>query len=439
MVSEPQLKALRGSVLSFKDDPRITGDDASYDFFEDGCVVIDNERIAIVGDAEAILPALGDSTEIVTFGNSLLMPGFIDPHIHYPQTRVIASHGAQLMDWLNRYTFVEEQRFADPAYAHQTAVFFFDEILRNGTTTAAAYCTVHPTSAELFFAEASERNLRMIAGKSMMDRNAPASLQDTAETSYMECSDLIQRWHNRGRLSYAVTPRFAVTSTEAQMDVAGRLAIEHADIYVQTHLSENKAEIEAIKELYPNDKNYASVYHRFGLLGPRTLLGHCIHLDQDEVSLLRDTESVAVWCPTSNSFLGSGLFELARMEEAPVRVALATDVGGGTSFSMLRTAAHAYKVAQLCGRSLSPFEAFYLITLGNARSLRLEEEIGTLAPGSMADLVVLDLAAMPALEHRVEAADGNLEEILFALQILGDDRCVRATYVAGREAHSRDT
>lgn len=441
MSTETQRKALRGRVLTFNEDPRLIEAGASYDYWEDGCVVIDDDRIAIVGDAAAILPALNGKAELATFTNDLILPGFIDPHIHYPQTRVMASYGSQLMDWLERYTFVEEQKFSDPEHAHATAVFFLDQLLANGTTTASVFCTVHPTSVELFFAEASARNLRMIAGKSMMDRNAPTELMDTAEASYVECNELIGRWHDRSRLAYAITPRFAITSTEAQLDIAGRLAAEHPTVYVQTHLAENLEEVATVKSLFPEAASYTAVYDRFGLLGPRTLLGHCIHLDESEIKLLHDRAAIAVWCPTSNNFLGSGLFDLARLQEEPkpVRIALATDVGGGTSYSMLQTAAEAYKVAQLKGRSLTPFEAFYQMTLGNARALQLDHEIGTLAPGSMADLVVLDLDATANLTHRIDAAHGELEGILFALQILGDDRCTRATYVAGREAFTRAT
>ncbi|MEO1019771.1 MAG: guanine deaminase, partial [Pseudomonadota bacterium] len=262
-----------------------------------------------------------------------------------------------------------------------------------------------------------------------------------AETSYVECAELIARWHNRGRLAYAVTPRFAVTSSDAQLDVAGRLAAEHADIYVQTHLSENHEEIAAVRALFPDAATYTAVYDRFGLLGPRTLLGHCLHLDDSEVALLHERDAIAIWCPTSNNFLGSGLFDRDRLraEPHPVRVGLATDVGGGTSYSMLQTAAEAYKVARLKGSNLTPFESFYLMTLGNARALKLEHEIGTLVAGSMADLVVLDLDGTPNLAHRIGAAHGDLESILFALTFLGDDRCVRATYVAGKEAFSRNS
>ncbi len=429
--------ALRGRLLSFTDDPATAGA-AAYSYIEDGLVLIEGGEIAAVGEASELLARVPQGAAVDHYPENLILPGFIDAHIHYPQTQVIASYGAQLMDWLERYAFAEELRFADPEHAARVAGFFLDELARNGTTTAAVYGTVHAGAAEAFFAESHRRNTRMIAGKVLMDRNAPQGLLDTAETGYAESKALIARWHGKGRQLYAVTPRFAITSSEAQLEAAGTLLREHPDCYLQTHLSENHREIEAVRRLFPWAESYTAVYDRYGLLGPRALLGHCIHLDEGERRLLSESGSVAVFCPTSNLFIGSGLFDLARAHDpaAPLRVALATDVGGGTSYSMLQTLAEGYKVLQLQGQNLPALLGFYWLTLGNARALGLDDRIGALAPGREADIVVLDARATPAMAHRAERL-ASLEEELFLLMTLGDDRAVRATYVAGRRVSEK--
>lgn len=430
-------RALRGRLLNFRDDPRDAGS-AAYDFIEDGLVEIADGTIASVGEASDLLPRLPEGTAVDHYADALILPGFIDTHIHYPQTQVIASYGAQLLDWLERYALVEEQRFSDPGHCAAVARFFIDELLRNGTTTAAVYCTVHPQSVEAFFAESHRRNTRMVAGKVLMDRDAPAGLSDCPESAYAQSGALIGQWHGKGRQLYCVTPRFAVTSTEAQLEAAGTLLKEHPDCYMQTHLSENRREIETVRALFPWAESYTGVYERFGLLGPKSLFGHCIHLEEGERRLLSESGSVAAFCPTSNLFIGSGLFDLAKARSgaAPIRVGMATDVGGGTSYSLLRTLAEAYKVLQLQDQNLPALEAFYMITLGNARALGLEDRIGALAPGREADITVLDARATPAMAHRFERVE-TLEEELFLLMTLGDDRAVRATYVAGAPAHRR--
>lgn len=429
-------RALRGRLLSFTDDPAAAGARACT-YIEDGVLLIGAGRILAVGEAGALLPQLAPTVTVDRYADALILPGFIDAHIHFPQTQVIASYGAQLMDWLERYALVEEQRFADAGHAARVAAFFLDELARNGTTTAAVYGTVHAAAAEAFFAESYRRNTRMVAGKVLMDRNAPAALTDTAEAAYAESKALIERWHGRGRQLYAVTPRFAITSSEAQLAAAGTLLKEHPDCYLQTHLSENRREIETVKRLFPWAASYTAVYERFGLLGPRSLLGHCIHLDDGERRLLSASGSVAVFCPTSNLFIGSGLFDLARAHDPafPLRVALATDVGGGTSYSMLRTLAEGYKVLQLQDQNLPALLGFYWLTLGNARALDLDDRIGSLEAGREADIVVLDARATPAMAHRAERV-ASLEEELFLLMTLGDDRAVRATYVAGERVHA---
>lgn len=431
-------RALQGRLLSFGD--------AGHRYLPDGLLLVEDGRIAAVGDARDFAPALPPGIPVDRYPDCLILPGLIDTHVHYPQTRVIASYGTQLLEWLQRYTFPEEARLADPGYAETTARFFLGELLRNGTTTAAVYCTVHRESVEAFFAESERLGTRMVAGKVMMDRGAPEAVLDTAEAGYRESADLLRRWHGRGRQRYAVTPRFAITSTEAQLEAAGALLREHPDAHLQTHLCETPAEIATVRGLFPWAEGYAAVYDRYGLLGPRSLFGHCVHLEEAEAARLSETGSVAALCPTSNLFLGSGLFDLASLRDPrrPVRVGLATDIGGGTSYSMLRTAAEAYKVAQLRGSSWPALELFRQVTLGNAEALGLEDRIGRLEPGHEADLVVLDGRATPAMAHRMEAVARDragddlgraLEEELFALITLGDDRAVRATYVAGRRLH----
>jgi guanine deaminase len=420
-------RLVRGRILTFKDDPAATGV-AAHAYVEDGAVLMKNGHIEAAGETLSRVPK---DAVVDDHSGCLIMAGFIDTHIHYPQTRVIGSYGAQLLDWLHNYTFLEEQKFADPAHCAEVAEFFLDELFRCGTTTALVYCTVHPESVEAFFTAAERRGARMIAGKTMMDRDAPEKLLDSAQQGYDESKALIERWRGRGRLDYAVTPRFAVTSTKAQLEAAGALAKEFPEAYVQSHLNENHAEIKLVAKLFPGAKSYLDVYDRAGLLGPRSIFGHCIHMTDGEVARMAESGSVAAFCPTSNLFLGSGLFDQARLAGAGVRIALATDVGGGTSYSMLRTAAEGYKVLQLNRLPWPPLHAFYRMTLGNARALGLDDRIGSVEPGKEADLVVLDSRATPAMAHRMESAKGDLEVELFALITMGDDRAVRQTYVAG--------
>jgi guanine deaminase len=425
--------ALRGRLFWFEDDPETAGE-AAHRFIEDGLLVMTDGIITACGEAGALLPDLPAGTEIIDHRPHLICPGFIDAHLHLPQTQVIASHGAQLLDWLNRYTFVEEQRFADAGHAAHVARFFCDELIRNGTTSCVAFGSVHPQSIEALFQEASARNMRLIAGKVMMDRNAPEALRDTAQRGFDESEALIARWHGESRIGYAISPRFAITSSEAQLEAAGALVKAHPDCWMQTHLSENLAEIETVEALFPGARDYTDVYERFGLLGPRSLFGHCIHLSSREWRALAESHSVAVSCPTSNFFLGSGCFDRARARREGVRMGLATDIGAGTSYSMLATMGAAYKAAQLRGTSLSPLATFHWATRGNALALGLSDKIGSLAAGHEADVIVLDARATPAMAHRMERIESLAEE-LFVLKVLGDDRAVRATYVAGEEAY----
>ncbi|MFG0380749.1 guanine deaminase [Pseudomonas sp. zbq_18] len=429
--------AYRSAILHSLADPAEVGIEASYQYFEDGILLVEDGRVLEVGPADALLPKLS-GVEVREYRDALLTPGFIDTHIHYPQTGIIGAYGEQLLDWLNTYTFPAEGAFADKAHAADVAGIFLKELLRNGTTTALVFGTVHKQSVDAFFEAAEALNLRMIAGKVLMDRHAPDFLTDTPESGYADSKELIERWHGKGRLHYAVTPRFAPTSTDAQLELAGQLFGEYPDLYMHTHLSENKAEIAWVKELFPERTGYLDVYDHHKLTGPRAVFAHGVHLCDDECKRLAETGSALSFCPTSNLFLGSGLFDLEKMERHGVRVGLGTDVGGGTSFSQLQSLNEAYKIMQLQGKKLSPFKSLYLATLGGARSLYLDQHIGNFAAGKDADFIVLDYKATPLIDFRMQQAR-SLEERLFALTILGDDRTVKETFAAGRSVHQRES
>ncbi|MBZ8135095.1 guanine deaminase [Afifella sp. IM 167] len=438
MIGSARFDAIRGRLLWFEADPVLAGEGEAVRYVEDGLLVLRDGRIESVGEAGALLKALPAGARIADYRPYLVMPGFIDPHLHMPQTQVIASYGAHLLEWLEKYTFVEEQRYADAGVAAAASRFLLDELLRSGTTSAAVYCSVHPASAEALFSQGEARGMRLVAGKVMMDRAAPAALLDTPQKGYDETKALIARWHERGRLSYAITPRFAVTSSEAQLEAAGALAAEYPGMHIQTHLSENQEEIETVARDFPWSEDYTAVYERYGLVRKKALFGHCIHLSPRERQALGEAGAAAIACPTSNLFLGSGLFDLVAMRrsEPPVRVGLATDIGGGTSYSMLQTAAAFYKVLALKDERLTPFEAFHMLTLGNAEALGLEGRIGTFRPRVEADLVVLDNRATPAMAQRMERVETLFEE-LFVLMMMGDDRSVAATCLMGAEAYRR--
>lgn len=429
---------IRGRTLSFNRAPESIDDSAAYSYESDGGLLVENGLINAAGAYATIKAAAPEGVEEIDHRPNLIVPGLVDTHLHFPQMQVMASYAANLLEWLNTYTFPEECRFVESAHAERIAVRFFDEMARHGTTTATAYCSVHKASADAFFAESLRRGTCMVAGKVMMDRNAPQGLLDTPETSYDETRAVIADWHGKGRNHVAITPRFAITSTPEQMEVARTLVREFPDLHVQTHLSENRDEIAYTCELYSEAKDYTDVYARYGLLGPKSLFGHCIHLSEREADVMNESGSVAVFCPTSNLFLGSGLFPLRALtrREKPVRVSVASDIGGGTSYSMMKTLDEAYKILQLQGERLNPLESFYLMTRGNAEALSLADRIGTLEPGSDADLVVLNMAATPAMALRAEVVNSLADE-LFLLQTMGDDRAVVETYVAGRPAKSK--
>jgi guanine deaminase len=424
---------VRGRLLSFLRRPQAIDDTASYRYEEDGGLLVENGRIVAAGPYGTVRAEAAADADEIDHRPHLILPGLIDTHLHFPQMQVIGSYAANLLEWLNTYTFPEECRFVESEHAARIARHFYDEMIRHGTTTAVAYCSVHKASADAYFAEALKRGMRMVGGKVMMDRNAPQGLLDTPQMGYDETRAVIAEWHGKGRNHVAITPRFAITSTPAQMEMTAALAREFPDLHIQTHLSENHEEIRFTGELYPDAIDYTDIYAKYGLLGPKSLFGHCIHLSEREADAMSEAGAVAVHCPTSNLFLGSGLFPLKALSrrEKPVRIGVATDIGGGTSYSMLKTMDEAYKIQQLLGERLNPFESFYHMTLGNAEALSLSDHIGTLEAGTDADFVVLDAAATPAMALKMEVTRSLTDE-LFLLQTMGDDRAVRETYVAGK-------
>ena len=417
------------------DDPWQSGD-AAAQVFENGYLSVENGRVVAVGDAgELSAEDLSGCTQ-VDYRGKLIVPGFIDGHLHYPQTGVIASYGAQLLEWLEKYTFPAEAKFSDEAYAASAADFFIKELLRNGTTSAFVYATVHEQSVDAIFNAAATVNMRLVSGKVMMDRNCPENLRDSAVSGYEQSQQLIDKWHGKKRLNYAVTPRFAPTSTDKQLELSGRLFNDNEGVYLQSHVSENQAEIDWVAELFPWSRSYLDVYDHFGLLGERAIYGHCIYLDDTDLVKISQSKTVAAFCPTSNLFLGSGLFDLVGAKASGINTVLASDVGGGTSFSMLRTADEAYKVTQMAGNTVTPVQLFYEITLGAARALSIDNNVGNFAAGNEADFLVLDTAATDVLAQRTDLAQ-SIEEVLFALIVLGDDRCTVATHVMGELVYKR--
>lgn len=427
------VQAYRAGLLHFHADPAF--DDKAHAWHEDGLLVVEDGRVKAAGGYAALAATLPAGLVPHDYRGHLITPGFIDTHLHFPQTDMIASPAPGLLPWLETYTFPTERRFEDPAHARATAEFFLDELLRCGTTTAVVYCTVHPQSVDAFFEASQARNLRMVAGKVLMDRHCPDCLRDV-EGGVGASADLIEKWHKRGRQLYAITPRFAPTSSDAQLRATAELAQAYPDTFIQTHVAENRDECAWVGELHPQARSYLDVYERFGLMRPRALFGHCIWLDDEDFARMAATGSAAAVCPTSNLFLGSGLFDFDRADGARTLLSLGTDVGAGTSFSMLQTMNEAYKVARLKGSYLKAERMFYLATLGAARAMGLEGTIGSFAPGAEADFIVLDPKATPLLARRTKQLD-SLEELLFALALLGDDRAIKATYSAGKQVYGR--
>jgi guanine deaminase len=402
------MQAFRASLLHCLADPGEASDQNAWEYVADGLLVVDDGRVKAVGEADALLPALPAGVEVMDYRDKLIVPGFIDCHVHFPQLDIIGSFGAQLLDWLNQYAYPAEMRFADPDYAREVAAAFIDELLRNGTTTALVFGTVHAHSADAIFEAAEAKGLRLIAGKVLMDRNCPEALRDDPDSAYAD-------------------------SSEAQLEAAGRLAAEHPDVWVHTHLAENREEVEQIARQFPESRSYLDVYDRFGLLRERSVFAHCLHMGEQDRATMAKKGGSAAFCPTSNLFLGSGLFRLGAMRAAGIRCGLGTDVGGGTSLSLLRTASEAYKVLHLQEHALPAMQALYLATLGAAEALHLDEDIGNFVPGKEADFAVLDFAGSNITARRTAAAN-SIEEKLFALMTLGDDRNIAGTYVLGRRA-----
>ena len=422
---------IKGQILSF------TADGAARHEAR-GAVAVGDDGTILWSGPLPLLPQGLRQAEAHDHGEMIVMPGFIDAHIHFPQYRMLAAPGKDLLDWLTRFTFPEESRYADAAYAASAAEVFVDRLFRHGTTAALAFCSAHKTCADALFAAAHRQGMALITGKSMMDRHAIPTVQDTVESSVRDTEDLHNTWHGKGRLRHAVTPRFAVTSTEAQLTAAGELLRHLPGALMQTHLSESHGEIALVAKLFPDAKDYTDVYDRFGLLSERSLFAHGIHLSERECARLSESGSSVVHCPTSNTFLGSGLMSMPylRRDTRPVPIGIATDVGGGTSYSMLATLGEAYKVQMLAGYKPTAVELFAMATRGNAERLRIAHETGAIEVGKFADLVVLDPHATPVLASRQELST-SLEDVLFSLMILGDDRAVSATYVAGRKVHQR--
>ncbi|MGI9436439.1 MAG: guanine deaminase, partial [Geminicoccaceae bacterium] len=405
------LQAFRGSILHCLDNPGDALNGANAEFHEDGILLVADGKVQGLGDASALLPTLPEGVDIEDYSGKLILPGFVDSHIHFPQTDMIASYGEQLLDWLEKYAFPSERRFENAEHAAEVANFFLDELLRSGTTTALVLGTVHPQSVDAIFEAASARNVRLIAGKVLMDRNCPDDLKDTPDTAYRDSKALIERWHRRGRLLYAITPRFAPTSSAAQLERVGQLAREHTDAYMHTHVAENKAEVEWVAELFPESRSYLDVYDRHGLLRERSVFAHCIHLDGTDRERMALSGAAMAFCPSANLFLGSGLFDLAAARDSGVRVGLGTDVGAGTNFCQLRTLSEAYKVTQLNGQKLAPLQALYLATLAGAKALYLDDRIGNFALGKEADFVVADWQSTPLLSRRIEVASDLIEKL----------------------------
>ena len=422
---------LLGQTLAYSENPFLAGLE-SVSHNARGAVLLRDGKIAEVGNADDLRRAHPEMA-VTDYGDALILPGFVDAHVHYPQTAMIASWGKRLIDWLNSYTFPEEMRFVDAAYAREIAARYFDLTLANGTTTVASYCTIHPESVEAFFEEARVRGVAAVAGKTCMDRNAPDGLRDTVQSGYDDSKRLLEAWDGVDRLRYAITPRFSPTSTREQLEALGGLWGEHPQCLMQTHLSEQTEEIAWVAELFPEARDYLDTYEATGLLGGNGLYGHAIHLTPRERARLKEVGAATIHCPTSNMFIGSGLYDLKGLAGEAHRIGLATDTGGGSSFSMLRTMAAAYEVAQLNGFACHPSELLWLATAASAEALGMGDRIGSLKAGYDGDLVVLDLASTPAIAQR-SARAGDIWEAVFPTIMMGDDRAIRDVRVMGKAA-----
>ncbi len=424
---------IKGNILHFPNKTDVP--EANHQFIGDGALAVKDDKIVAIGNAAELGKSYPDAV-IKDYGAQLIVPGFIDTHLHFPQTEMIARFGEQLLDWLNKYTFPTERKFEDHTYSEKIADFFLKQLWRHGTTTAAAYATVHKSSSDALFSLAEQANMQMITGKVCMDRNCPEWLSDTAQQAYEESAELIEKWHGRGRAKYAITPRFAPTSTPEQLKLLGDLMQQYPGVYMQSHLSENTDEVKWVAELFPDHKNYLDVYNHYGLVNERAIFGHCIYLDDDSWQTMADTSAIVAFCPRSNLFLGSGLYQFGKAQELGIRTTLATDVAGGDSFSMLRTLGEAYKVCQLQNINLDPFMGLYLMTQGAAVALGIEAEVGNLNPGSFADFTVLDPHFSELSQLRIDDPQ-QPDDVIFALSLLSESETVTATWVAGKPVYQR--
>jgi len=433
----PALEAYRGAIFHFLTEPNESNISESYEYFDDGILLIDQGRVVSLGRAEDQLSKITKDTKLHVYDkNTLIMPGFIDTHIHFPQVDMIASYGEQLLEWLNKYTFPNEKRFWNKEYSRKIANIFTQELLQNGTTTALVFASASRESVEALFEIAKLRNMRIISGNALGDRNLPDYLLKSREPTYLEIKDLIEKWHGNGRISYAITPRFAPTSSEDQLEMIQGLLKEYPDVYLHTHLSENLNEVKWVQELFPWSKTYLDVYKHFDLVRPRSMFAHSIHISNEEIADLASAKAAISFCPTSNLFLGSGLFKWKQCKHSGLLIGIGTDVGAGTSFSMLKTLGEGYKIAQLQGDKMTPFEAFYHATLGGAKALYIDQYLGNFEAGKEADFVVMDLGATSLMSFRLEEA-AELKDKLFLLMILGDDRNVKETYIMGKREYER--
>jgi guanine deaminase len=423
---------LLGQILSFNDDPFAVGVDDAALHIRKGGVLVKDGLIAAIGEGDTLRKD-HPQARVVDYGDALISAGFVDAHVHYPQTGIIASWGKQLIDWLNTYTFPEEMRFHDAAVADEVAETYFDLALANGTTSMCSFCTIHPESVDAYFSAAQTRGMRVAGGKTCMDRNAPEGLRDTAISAYDDSKALLEKWHGQDRLTYAITPRFSPTSTPEQLAAMGALWAENPDCLMQTHLSEQKPEIAWVQELYPEARDYLDTYEAHGLIGKGALFGHAIHLEPREKARILESGASLIHCPTSNTFIGSGLFDMGGLKSDGHTVGLATDTGGGSSFSMLRTMAAAYEIGQLRGNALHPAQLYWLATQGSARSMGMGDKIGNLAVGLEADLVVLDLSSTKAIAQRAARAE-TFWQALFPTIMMGDDRATKAVWINGKLA-----
>ncbi|MAV87666.1 MAG: guanine deaminase [Rhodospirillaceae bacterium] len=426
--SQDEPLVLRGKILTFKNNK------LDYEYWEKGVLLIEKGFISQVGNHTDI--NYPQNSKVIDFGQDLIVPGFIDGHVHYPQMSVIGSYGKKLIDWLNDYTYPEEIKFSSYDYAQSVARLFLSETLKNGYTTSSTFCTVHPGSVDALFYEAQRIEMRVIAGKVLMDRHAPDSLLDTAQESFDDSQELINKWHNNGRGLYAVTPRFAPTSTPDQLEVAGALFSDNDNVYLQSHVSEQLDEVDWVADLFPESSSYLDVYNSFSLLGKRALYGHGIYFSESDIEIASATDTTIIHCPTSNLFLGSGLFQYEKLKDAGIRLGLGTDIGGGTSLSPFATMKAAYEIAQFNNYSLSPLESFYRLTFGGAHALHLENKIGQIKPGFEADLTIIDLSSTDIIKNRMRDVE-DLSEMLFTQIMLADDRAIRATFVNGKLVYEK--